>query len=172
MPSTRNHNDHHDTHDSHSIGNESDIDMKKHLEYVQYRKNNKGGTIALFPSNNARRHVVNAVTGFKYDGVYAMSRDSRRFFRVVDATAPIQTRVDENGVRHSYNSRDSNTFYYDSPEEYVKFAKMRGIRPTISKNTMFAWHEKNRAMFGGDDFMFVGGDNVDEFGETTNTVIH
>ena len=170
MPSARNYTETHDDHDSRSVGSEQEMDSRKYLEYVQYKKKG-GGTTMLFPSNNARRFVVNAVSGFRYDGVFALSNDAKRFFRVVDATSPLQNRVDENGARHSYHPRDSNTFYYDSPEDYVKSAKKRGIRPSISKSAMFEWHRKNREDFGGDDFLFVGGDDMDGFAETADTVI-
>lgn len=168
MPSTSQHTETYDAYDSHSVGSESDIDPKKYISYVQYKKKG-GGTIALFPSNSPSKFVVNAVTGVKYDGVYAQSRASRNFFRVVDASSPVQTRVSENGTRVSYNPRDPNTFYYNSPEEYVKYAKIRGFRPTVSKSQMFAWHQRNREVFGNDDFLFVGGDGTDEIADT---VIH
>jgi hypothetical protein len=51
----------------------------------------------------------------------------------------------------------------------VKYAKIRGIRPAVSKSQMFAWHQRNREVFGNDDFLFVGGDDNDEIADT---VIH
>jgi hypothetical protein len=166
MPSTKQTDDMIDMEsDTHSMS-DTDSVPRKYMDYVQYgkakTKRGGNGTIALFPSNNARRFAVNAVTGHKYDGVYAMSHQSRRYFRVTDATAPVQFRDDEKGVRRAYHSRDPNTFYYDSPEEYVKYAKIRGIRPSITKSDMFQWHAKRRELFGDDEFVFV----EDETGNT------
>ena len=159
MPSTRNYDDTHDAQDTYSMGDDAGLSHTT-LDYVQYttpRKNKRGGkNVILYPSNNPSRFIVNAITGHKYNGIYARSNASRRFFRVTDSSAPVQTRVGEDGLRRRYNPKDSNAFYYDSPEEYVRHAKLRDIRPNISKTQMFEWHTANREEFGDDEFLFVG----------------
>jgi hypothetical protein len=164
MPSTRKYNETYDNHDMHSTGSIEE-ESRGTLEYVQYttpRKKGKGGgkKVILYPSNNPSKFVVNAVTGQKYSGIYPMSRASCQFFRVTDASAPTQMRVGEDGNRHMYTPQESNTFYYNSPEEYIKHARPRGIRPNVSKTQMYDWHAANREEFGNDEFLFVGGDDV------------
>lgn len=157
MPSTRKYDDVYDTNDSHSVGSGGEL-SRTTLDYVQYTAPRKNKKVILYPSNNPARFVVHAITGYKHNGIYARSNASRRFFRVTDSSAPLQSRVDGNGLRCAYTPRDSNTFYYDSPEEYVRHAKLRGIRPNLSKAQMFEWHAANREEFGDDDFLFVRGE--------------
>lgn len=165
MPSTRKYDDTYDANDSHSVGSDRGI-SGSNIDYVQYttaRKNKRGGKkVILYPSNNPSRFVVHAITGYKHNGIYAQSHASSRFFKVTDSSAPMQSRIDGNGLRHAYTPKDSNTFYYDSPEEYIRHAKLRGIKPNLSKAQMFDWHATNREKFGDDDFLFAGGEETSE----------
>jgi len=123
-------------------------------EYVKYprfkKKGSKGdpGFISLFPSNNPSKFAVHAPTGERYDGIYTLTHDAERMFCVMDATAPIQRRMID-GKPTACESKDSNRFYYDSPEEYIDIAKRRGVTIKMSREYIADWHARKRERFGG-----------------------
>jgi hypothetical protein len=176
MPSTRHSTHMNDTSD-HSVADSTN--QTDYLDRVTYPKfagmTGKGkkyrGKIALFPSNSPARFVVNAVTGYKYDGIYALSRGADRFFCVVDSTSPTQYIKDSDGVVHRQNPSDSNRFYYDSPEEYIATSRKRGNIVRIPIEDINRWHDRKREEFGGIDSGEADGPAYDAFLGTAVTVI-
>ena len=91
---------------------------------VTIKQKNKSGRRRYFTSNRQNSFIVNAETGVPYYWRVG-SHDSRRLFKMVDATGT----CDNNGYELSchddtFPSRNPNHIYYDSPEQYMKHQRV------------------------------------------------
>lgn len=99
-----------------------------------------------YPSNVPDSYIRNAITGNYYDFKVG-SYDSLQLFKYIDATG----RCDEFGYLYSKNDtpsyRDSNTCYYNSPEECMEHRKI-----LFAINRIDAWHDFQNKVFSNNTF--------------------
>jgi len=87
------------------------------METVVHNKDSGSGSKRGYPSNISGRRIYNAETGIPTEH-FVGSRDEKLYWKVADAS-----RRNETG--------DSDVFFYDSPEQYVRhrYRPMKYFRP-------------------------------------------
>lgn len=98
-----------------------------------------------FPSNKEAQLIRNAITGKTYDNLRVGTLESKRLYRVVDATGRYNTGGYPISASSKIVNKQPNSLYFDDPEQFMRYFKCQIDYDFISK-----WRENQRTRF--DDY--------------------
>jgi hypothetical protein len=104
-------------------------DLEYNVGFFNYKN-------SYYPSNIEGQRIVDAVTGAEYPWRVG-SYEEKRFFKVMDASDIMES----NGKR-SYNKRNPNFLYYQSPESYMKYKNV-----VLEESVITDWYNKYILLF-------------------------
>ena len=127
---------------SEDIKNVSDEPLYNNVAIKRADTNTIRGKRHYFPSNTHDTHIVNAMTGVKYDYMVG-SFESLRLYSVVDTTSS----CDNKGFQIKLTDKTTETghpnyLYYDNPQQYMEHRKV-----LLDTETIQSWRERVSKLF-------------------------